>query len=147
MVYVALLAFIVIGIATEGDASGNPLIRSRPTLQSLDVMSIGYVLSAPRKWNLRLVRFRGTVSALRTIPHGPGVRDTHVFTLGDETGHIEIFYSGTEGLLRPLETDVLAQGNSIDAVVIITITDSVLPGSEAATVTGKLRWVGRPNDF
>ena len=147
MGYVALLAFVFTGIVSADDASGNPLIRSRPTLQSVDVMPIGNVLSAPRGWNLRLVRFRGTVSASRTITNGPGLRDTQVFTLGDETGHIEIFYSGTEGLLRPLETELLVQGNLVDALVIITITDSTLPGSDAATVAGKLRWVGRPNNF
>jgi hypothetical protein len=147
MLWFTLPAFILGGLCTVFGASGSPQIGSTPAfLIEYEVVQIGKVVATPQVWNLRLVRFKGMVTALRSIPRGPGMipRESHVFTLRDETGEIEVFYTGTLGYIGPLETDLLVEGNSVDALVTITYLTS--PGSEGGTLAGKLGWVGRLND-
>ena len=88
MWWFTLLAFILSGTYTVLEASGSPYIGSTPAfLIDYEVVQIGKVVAAPQVWNLRLVRFKGMVTALRSIPRGPGMvpRESHAFTLRDET--------------------------------------------------------------
>ena len=145
IVYCALLLFVVANTANAPEVYGSPQIQSKPLpLTSYEIVQIAKVVSTPQTYNLRLVRFKGIVTASRTIPRGIGMvpNEAHVFTLTDNTGAIEIFYTGVGGKnLGPVKTDLLVEGNMIDVLVIISYTTS--PGS---ALEAKLTWVERPQD-
>jgi len=141
----ALLLFVLTNTANAPEVYGGPRIQSKPPpLTSYEVVQIGKVVPTPQAYNLRLVRFKGIVTALRTIPRGIGMvpNETHTFTLTDNTGTIEIFYTGTHGYWGPLNTEMLLEGNMID--VLVTISYTTLPRSEGETLSANLRWVERP---
>ena len=66
--------------------------------------------------------------------------EAHTFTLTDNSGAIEIFYTGAQGKnLGPVNTELLAEGNVIDVLVIISNTQP--SGSEGGTIEANLTWV------
>ncbi len=149
----ALLLLVLTDTANVLEASGSPPFQSNPSpltsyrpLRFYEVIQIGEVVDTPQTWNLRLVRFKGKVTSLRTIPRGIAMvpRETHVFTLTDDTGEIEIFYTGTHGYIGPLNTAMVFDGNMVD--VLVTITNVSLSGSEGETLAAKLRWIEWPED-
>jgi hypothetical protein len=70
--------------------------------------------------------------------------EAHMFTLTDDTGAIEIFYTGLNGYLGPLKSELLIQGDMIEVLVHISYITS--PGSEEVALAANLRWVERPQD-
>jgi hypothetical protein len=70
--------------------------------------------------------------------------EAHTFTLTDNSGAIEIFYTGSHGYLGPLKTELLIEGDMIDVLVHISYITS--PGSEDVALAANLTWVERPQD-
>ena len=143
IVFCAQLLFLLINILNVPEVYSTPLIQSKPLpLTSYEVIQIGKVVSTSQTYNLRLVRFKGKVTALRTLPRGRGLvpPEALTFILTDNSGAIEIFYTRAHGKsLGPVKTELLAEGNVIDVLVIISYT---LPsGSEGWTVEANLTWV------
>jgi len=116
-------------------------LRTKPRpLTSYAVDQIGNIASNPQTYNLRLVRFKGLVSAIRATSRGVGIPVvTNIFTLTDDTGAIDIFYAGNIGILGPLKTDLLVEGKMID--VLVTISYVSVPGSQDSNLAANLRWV------
>ena len=147
IVFCAHLLFLLINTLNASDVYGTPLIQSMPRpFTSYEVIRIGDVVSHPQMHNLRLVRLKGIVTALRTIPRRIGMvpPEAHTFTLTDDTGTIEIFYTGSNGYLGPLKSELLIEGDMIEVLVHISYITS--PGSEEVALAANLRWVERPQD-
>ena len=79
------------------------LILSWPPAQALaldpreaDLVPIGTVLVDPQHYNLKSVRFHGTITRITVLPlqGGCGNVDAYVFQLDDETGNIEVLDEG-----------------------------------------------------
>ena len=147
IVFCAHLLFLLINFNVP-EVYSTPLIQSKPLpLTSYEVVQIGKVVSTPQAYILRLVRFKGKVTALRTLSRGRGFipPEAHTFTLTDNSGAIEIFYTGAQGKnLGPVNTELLAEGNVIDVLVIISYTQP--SGSEGGTVKANLTWVESVRD-
>ncbi len=145
VLYLTLTAIILISLGSAFEVSSATDISPKPTPVTADkVVQIGQIISSPQKWNLRQVRLKGTVTALRHLPRSSGMiaRDSQVtFTLRDKTGQIEIYYTGTQGSLEPLDAKKLVNGKLLDAIV--TIVHLTSPGLEGGTVAGKLIGVKR----
>jgi len=139
ILYISLL-ILILTCFDSVEVSWASDIRSKPTpLTAYRVVEIGKVVSAPEAWNLRQVRLKGIVTALRIIPRGGGMVPRQVqgaFTLQDKTGQIEIFYTETRDSLGPIDTQLLFNGSSLDALVTIVYMTPM--GSETGTVTGRL---------
>src|SRR5207302_9860735 len=99
IVFCAHLLFLLINFNVP-EVYSTPLIQSKPLpLTSYEVVQIGKVVSTPQAYILRLVRFKGKVTALRTLSRGRGLipPEAHTFTLTDNSAAIEIFYTGAQG--------------------------------------------------
>ncbi len=148
IVFCAHLLFLLINTFIVPEVSSTPRIQSKPPpLTSYEVVPIGKVVSTPQAYNLRLVRFKGKVTALRTLSRGRGFipPEAQTFTLTDDSGAIELFYAGAHGTtLGPVNTELLAEGSMIDVLVIISYTHP--SGSEGGTVEGNLTWVESVRD-
>lgn len=149
IVFCAHLLFLLINTFIVPEVYSTPLIQSKPLpLTSYEVVQIGKVVSTPQAYNLHVVRFKGKVTASRTLSRGRGLipPETHTFTLTDNSGAIEIFYTGApQGKnLGPVNTELLAEGNVIDVLVIISYTQP--SGSEGGTVEANLTWVESVRD-
>jgi hypothetical protein len=79
------------------------LILSWPPAQALaldpreaDLVPIGAVLADPQHYNLKSVRFQGTITRITvlSLQGGCGNVDAYVFQLDDETGNIEVLDEG-----------------------------------------------------
>jgi len=142
MFYLTLMAIILIGSGNAFEVSSAADISPKPVPETADkVVQIGQIVSAPQKWNLHQVRLKGTVSELQPLPRGSGMiarESRFAFTLRDKTGHIEIFYTGTQG---SLDTNKLVNAKSLDAIVTIVYLTS--PGLGGGSVAGKLIRVKR----
>ncbi len=147
MVCWAALFFTLASTVSAPMVYGEPRIQSKPPpLTSYEVTQIGQIIARPQAYTLHLVRCKGQVAALRTISHGRGMipGETHVFTLTDSTGTIEIYYDGTYGYLGPLKTEWLMEGNLVDVLVHISSLNS--SGSEGGGLAVNLKWVERQNN-
>jgi hypothetical protein len=145
IVFCLLLLFVVANTASAPEVYGDPRIQSKPRpLASYEVHDIAKVVSAPQTYNLRLIRFRGVVTEFRTMPRGVVRNETHVFTLTDNTGAIEIFYTSKNGSFGVFNTEMLVEGNPIDVLVTISYIPS--PGSEGKALAANLRWVEQSQD-
>ena len=147
IVFCVHLLLLLINTSNSPEVYGTPLIQSKPRpLTSYEVVRIGDVVSHPQTHNLRLIRFKGIVTALRTIPRRIGMvpPEAHTFTLTDNTGEIEVFYAGSHGYLGPLKTELLIEGDMIEVLVHISYITS--PGSEEVALAANLRWAERPQD-
>ena len=147
IVFCAHFLFLVPNTSNVPEAYDSPRIQSKPRpLTSYEFVQIGNVVSNPQTYNLRLVRFKGILTALRTVSRGIGIvsPEAHAFTLTDNTGAIEIFYTGAHGYLGPLNTDMLTEGNMID--VLATISYITSPGLDGGALAANLTWVERSQD-
>lgn len=79
------------------------LILSWPLSQALaldpreiDVVPIGAVLADPQHYNLKSVRFQGTITRITVLPlqGGCGNVDAYLFEFNDGTGNIEVLDEG-----------------------------------------------------
>lgn len=116
--------------------------RSKPLpLTAYDVIQIGKVFYDPTSYHLRMVRVKGTVTAVHILSQGSGCRppEAYQFTLTDETGVIEIMDKGACSQNRgPLKAASLVEGDRVNALVIVSVPAS--SGSEHVVLTGVLQW-------
>lgn len=99
------------------------LILSWPLAQALsldprepDLVPIGTVLADPQHYNLKSVRFQGTITGITVLPRqgGCGDVDAYLFQLEDETGSMAVL---DEGLCLDLR-------RSVSPILVLTSTKS-----------------------
>jgi hypothetical protein len=102
-----------------------------------DLVTIGTVLADPQHYNLKSVRFQGTITGI-TVLHlqgGCGNVDAYLFQFEDGTGNIEVL---DEGLC-------LNRWRSVSPILILTSTTAIVmsPSNEPITpIRAKLQGIG-----
>ena len=132
-------------------------ILSWPIAQALavdpreaDLVPIGTVLADPQHYNLKSVRFQGTITGITILPlqGGCGSVDGYQIQFADETGDIQLVDQGW--CLRgakggpPILTQTPAKIGDRISVTAIVMSPTTAPGTQ---IRAKLQWIGANTGF
>ena len=113
--------------------------------REVDLVSIATVLADPQHYNLKSVRFQGTITGITILPlqGGCGNVDAYLFQFDDGTGNIEVL---DEGLcvdrFRPVSPILVLTSAQIGArisVTAIVMSPTHAPGIQ---IRAKLQGIG-----
>ena len=132
-------------------------ILSWPIAQALaldpreaDLVSIGTVFADPQHYNLRLVRFQGTITGITILPlqGGCGTVDGYQIQFADETGDIQVVDQGWCLLGAkggpPILTLTPAKIGERISVTAIVMSPTTAPGIQ---IRAKLQRIGANTGF
>ena len=131
------------------------LILSWPLAQVLafesreaDLVPIGTVLSDPQHYNLKSVRFQGTITGITVLPFQGGCRDVdaYLFQLEDGTGSIAVWDEGfcPAHSISPLLVQTSTKMGDRISVTAIVLAPSHAPGIQ---IRAQLQRIGANTNF
>ena len=113
-----------------------------------DLVSIGTVLTDPQHYNLKSVRFQGTVTGITALPFQGGCRDiaAYLFQLEDGTGHITVWDEGfcPARSIAPLLIQTSTKMGDYISVTAIVLAPSHAPGIQ---IRAQLQRIGANTNF
>ena len=111
-----------------------------------DLVPIGTVLADPQHYNLKTVRFQGTITGMTILPlqGGCGTIDAYLFQFEDGTGSIQIYDNGWcvggRTSVSPILVLTPAQIGERISVTTIVKSPTYAPG---LPIQAKLRGIGK----
>lgn len=113
-----------------------------------DLVPIGTVLADPQHYNLRSVRFHGTITGITVLHSQGGCRDidAYLFQLEDETGKIAVWDEGSclERSVAPMLVLTSTQMGDRISVTALVLSPSHAPGIQ---IRAQLQQIGPNTSF